>query len=250
MDQWKYFDITHREHVICNPTSVEKIDELIALLRLKPGAKVLDIATGKGEFIIRLAERYKIEGIGVEISPYHVSDAKKMIKERVPDARLTFLEMDGADFKPEKPESFDVVSCLGASWIYGGHKGTLKALKEMAAPGSRVVVGEPYWLQEPAAEYLEAIGLERGMIGTHYENGRAGQDLGLELVYTLASSPDDWDRYEGLQWYAATAWAGEHPEDPDVGEVLKRASGDRANYLRWGRDTIGWSIYMFKKDGV
>ena len=60
MDLWKYFDITHREHVICNPISVEKIDELIALLRLKPGAKVLDIATGKGEFLIRLAERYLI----------------------------------------------------------------------------------------------------------------------------------------------------------------------------------------------
>ena len=65
MDLWKYFDITHREHVLCNPTNVEKIDELITLLRMEPGAKVLEIATGKGEFIIRLAERYKIEGIGV-----------------------------------------------------------------------------------------------------------------------------------------------------------------------------------------
>ena len=63
MDLWKYFDITHREHVLCNPTNVEKIDELITLLRLEPGAKVLEIATGKGEFIIRLVERYEIEGI-------------------------------------------------------------------------------------------------------------------------------------------------------------------------------------------
>ena len=250
MDQWKYFDITHREHVICNPTSVEKIDELIALLRLNPDNKVVDIATGKGEFLIRLAERYKIEGTGVEISPFHVADAKKMIKERVPDAKLTFLEMDGADFKPEKPESFDMVSCLGASWIYGGHKGTLEAIKGMAAPGGWVVVGEPYWRQEPASEYLTAIAVEKSLFGLHQENAQAGQDLGLELVYTLASSPDDWDRYEGLQWYAATAWAYEHPDDPDVEEVLQRVKADRANYLWWGRETIGWSIYVFKKDGV
>ena len=46
MDIWKFFDITHREHVICNPTSVEKFTELITLLRLEPGAKVLEIATG------------------------------------------------------------------------------------------------------------------------------------------------------------------------------------------------------------
>ncbi len=91
MDQWKYFDITHREHVFCNPMSVEKFEELIALLRLEPGAQVLEIATGKGEFIIRLSERYEIEGTGIDISPYHVSDAQKKCKERVPDARFNVL---------------------------------------------------------------------------------------------------------------------------------------------------------------
>ena len=247
MDQWKFYDITHREHVFCNPMSVEKFEELIALLRLEPGARVLEIATGKGEFIIRMAEQYEIEGIGVDISPYHVSDAVKKCKERIPDAHLTFLEMDGAKYKPDKPESFDLVACIGASWIYGGHKATLKALKEMAAKGSWVVVGEPFWRQEPAEEYLEAIGEERGSLGTHYENALAGQELGLQLVYTLVSNPDDWDRYEGLQWYAAMEWANGHPDDPNVGELLKRVRENRANFLRWGRDTIGWSIYVFKK---
>ena len=249
MDRWKYSGVTHREHVLCNPMSVEKFEELIALLRLKPGAQVLEIAMGKGEFIIRLAERYKIGGIGIDLSPYCVSDAEEKYKERVPDAQLTFLEMDGADYEVEEPESFDLVACIGASWIYGSHEGTLKALNEMAALGSWVVVGEPYWRQEPVAEYLEAIGEERSTFGTHYENVEAGQKLGLELVYTLASNQDDWDRYEGLQWYAATEWASEHPDDPDVGEVLKRVGENRENYLRWGRETIGWSIYVFKKAG-
>jgi SAM-dependent methyltransferase len=250
MDQWKYFDITHREHIFCNPMSVEKFEELIALLRLEPGAHVLDIAMGKGEFIIRMAERYEIKGTGIDLSPYFVSDAEEKYKERVPDAHLTFLEMDGANYRPDKPESFDLVACIGASWIYGGHKETLKTLKAMAAPGSWVVVGEPYWRQEPAAAYLEAIGQERSSFGMHCENAEAGQTLGLELVYTMASNPDDWDRYEGLQWYAATEWADMHPDDPDAGEVLKRVGEDRENFLRWGRDTIGWSIYVFKKGGV
>jgi len=249
MDLWKYFDTTHREHVLCNPTNVEKIDELITLLRMKPGAKVLEIATGKGEFIIRLVERYEIEGIGVDISPYHITDAENKSKARIPDAHLTFLEMDGADYQPSQPESFDLVACIGASWIYGGHKETLKALKEMAAPGGWVVVGEPYWRQEPDPAYLEAIGEQRSSFGTHYENTAAGLDLGLELVYTLVSSQDDWDRYEGLQWYAATEWAEKHPHDPDAGELLQRVRANRASYLQWGRDTLGWSIYVFKKAG-
>ena len=77
MELWKFFDITHREHVFCNPMSVEKFEELIALLRLEPEDRVLEFATGKGEFITRLAEQYDIEGIGVDISPYCISDAQE-----------------------------------------------------------------------------------------------------------------------------------------------------------------------------
>jgi len=247
MDRWKYFDITHREHVLCNPLSVEKLEELIGLLRLAPGARVLDIATGKAEFLIRLAEAYDVAGVGVDLSPYCVSDAEEKRDRRTPDAQLTFLEMDGADYEPEEPESFDLAACIGASWVYGGHRGTLEALKGMAADGGWIVVGEPYWRQEPPAPYLEAIGEERDDYGTHHENAAVGQELGLELVYTLVSSEDDWDRYEGLQWYAAAEWAREHRDDPDVEELLERVRGNRESYLRWGRETLGWAIYTFKK---
>jgi len=247
MDRWKFFDIAHREHVFCNPMSVEKFEELIALLRLEPNDRVLEIASGKAEFIIRLAEQYHIDGIGVDLSPYFVSDANTKQQQRMPNARLRFVEMDGADYEPKPRESFNLVACIGASWIYGGHRGTLKALKEMAAPGGWVIVGEPYWRREPTAEYLEVIGENRSAYGTHYENMKVGQELGLTLVYTLVSNQDDWDRYEGLQWYAADKWARENPDDPDVEAVLQSIGENRENYLRWGRETFGWAIYLFKK---
>lgn len=247
MDLWKFFDITHRRHVIWNPISVEKLEELIGLLQLRPGDRVLDIATGKGEFVIQLAEHYEIEGIGVDFSPYCVSGAKEKQQQRIPNAKLSFIEMNGADYQPEEQESFDLVACIGASWIYGGYSETLKALKDMAAPESWVVVGEPYWRQEPTAEHLQAIGEKRSSYGTHYENGKVGQEFGLKLVYTLVSNQDDWDRYEGLQWYATEQWAREHPDDPDLEEVLKRVQENKENYLKWGRETFGWGIYVFQK---
>ncbi|MBN2432420.1 MAG: class I SAM-dependent methyltransferase [Acidobacteria bacterium] len=247
MNLWKYYAITHRDHVVCNPMSTAKLDELMERLRLPSGARVLEIASGKGEFLIRLAERYDIVGIGVDQSPYCVADARARLRSRVPKARLTFVEMDGAAYRPDEPADFHLAACIGAGWIFGGHQGTLRALERLAAPGGWVVAGEPYWRQEPAAEYLAAIGEARTAFGTHHENATAGRDLGLELAYTLVSSPDDWDRYEGRQWYAAEAWAREQPDDPDVAEVLQRVRAEKAAYLQWGRETLGWAIYLFRK---
>lgn len=154
--------------------------------------------------------------------------------------------MDGGDFQPEAPHSFDLASCIGASWIFKGHAHTLEALIAMVRPGGWVVVGEPYWREEPSGEYLEASGCTREDFGSHWANAEAGEQQGLELVHTLVSSQDDWDRYEGLQWFATAEYARTHPDDPDVAEVVKRVETARAAYLRWGRDTLGWAIYLFR----
>ena len=158
--------------------------------------------------------------------------------------------MDGADFKPDEPGGFDLVSCIGASWIFGGHAPTLDALLRMVRPGGWVIVGEPYWRQEPSGEYLEAIGCRREDFGSHFANADAGEERGLELVHTIVSSRDDWDRYEGLQWFATSEFARAHPDDPDLAEIVGRVSKSKAAYLRWGRDALGWSIYVFRMRSV
>ncbi|MBN2566309.1 MAG: class I SAM-dependent methyltransferase [Candidatus Eisenbacteria bacterium] len=246
MDTWKFYDITHREHVICNPTSEEKLGRLVELVRLPADARVVDIACGKGEFLFRLAEAYGARGVGVDASPFCVADAERRLRARVPQADITFTEMDGADFKPDAPHSLALASCIGASWVFGGHAGTLGALAGMIEPGGWVIAGEPYWLQEPAEEYLRVCGFPKEAFGSHAENVEAGERLGLDLVHTLVSSKDDWDRYEGLQWYAASEYARSHPDDPDLQELSERVAKDKSAYLRWGRDTVGWSIYLFR----
>lgn len=246
MDAWKFFDITHREHVICNPTSEDKLGLLVDLLRLPADAQVVDIACGKGEFLIRLAEAYGIRGTGIDLSPFFVTAAAERIETRVSGSGISFVRMDGADFEPREPHSMDLASCIGASWVFGGHAETLEALTRMVRPGGWVVVGEPYWRQEPPREYLEACECAREDFGSHSSNAEAGERLGLELVNTIVSSKDDWDRYEGLQWYATDQYARVYPDDPDLAEVVERVRTERRAYLRWGRDTLGWAIYMFR----
>jgi len=246
MDTWKFYDITHREHVVCNPTSDDKLARLVGLLRLPAKARVVDIACGKGEFLIRLAEAYRIRGIGIDISPFCIADAQKQLQVRVPGAEVVFRQMNGSDFRPDEPRSLALASCIGASWVFGGHAATLDALSGMVVPGGWVIVGEPYWLHEPSEEYLAASGLASDSFGTHFGNVEAGELVGLELVHTLVSNGDDWDRYEGLQWYATAEYASCHSDDPDLPEILERVAKAKAVYLRWGRDTLGWAIYVFR----
>lgn len=246
MDTWKYYDIIHREHVVCNPTNIDKLARLVGLLRLPPEARVVDIACGKGEFLIRLAETYAIRGTGVDISPFCIADAQKQLQMRAQKAKVVFSQMDGSDFKPEEPRILTLASCIGASWVFGGHAETLDALSDMVAPGGWVIVGEPYWLQQPSEEYLAASGVSRNAFGTHSGNAEAGELRGLELVHTFVSNKDDWDQYEGLQWYAAADYARRHPDDPDLPELLERVARGKAMYLRWGRDTLGWAMYVFR----
>jgi cyclopropane fatty-acyl-phospholipid synthase-like methyltransferase len=247
MDMWKFYNITHRDHVVCNPTSEEKLARLVDLLRLPIDAHVVDIACGKGEFLIRLAEAYGIRGVGIDISPFYIADAERRLKARSPSAGIVFRKMNGADFRPDKLHSLDLASCIGASWIFGGHTGTLDALIHMVKPGGWVIVGEPFWLQEPSEAYLDASGDAREAFGSHFSNAQAGEERGLDLVHTIVSSKDDWDKYEGLQWYATVEYARTRPDDPDLPEVIERVDKAREVYLRWGRDTLGWAIYLFRQ---
>jgi SAM-dependent methyltransferase len=247
MDFWKYYDVTHKEHLVCNPMSVEKLNELINLLALKSGSKVLEIATGKGEFLIRLIEKYNVSAIGVDLSPYHLGEAKRKAKERVPNADLTLIEMDGADYQSDMLESFDLACCLGASWIYKGHEGTLKYLMSQTKSKGFLVVGEPFWISKPPKEYFELSEVKYEMFSTHLGNVQIGEKLGLKLLYTLVSTHDEWDRYLGLQWYAMDKYARAQSDDPDLPELLAKLNREKNLYLKWERDTIGWAIYVFRK---
>ncbi|MBN2335608.1 class I SAM-dependent methyltransferase [Candidatus Bathyarchaeota archaeon] len=244
MDFWKLMDILHKYQEIMNPLTEEKLDKLVDLLRLEPGSSVLDIACGKGTLLVKLVEKYGIKGVGIDKSPYCIDDCNQNKSTRVPDADLTFHLMDGADYKPEI--KYDLSCCLGGSWVFKDHRGTLEALSGMTKPGGLILVGEPHWLKEPAKEYLEAEEMTRDSYRLHAENVMIGERLGLRCLYTLDSDHDGWDHYETLHWWATEDYIRDNPGDPDVPEIREANEKFKQIYLRWGRDTMGWCIYLFR----
>jgi SAM-dependent methyltransferase len=247
MDLWKYFAVGHEHHVYCNPLSEAKVDELIELLALPIEARVLDIACGKAEFLVRAATRWKCSAVGVDISPYCVADARAKVEAAGLGPAIEVLETSGADYDG-RPSSFDAAVCLGASWIWGGLAGTLRALSSWAKPGGLVMVGEPFWRCAPSSEHLESARLTASSFSTHLENAETGLGLGLSLLHAIVSSEDDWDWYEGTQWYAAERHARQNPKDPDLPALLARIREGRDRYLKWGRNEIGWAVYLFRND--
>ena len=110
-----------------------------------------------------------------------------------------------------------------------------------------MMVGEPFWRKPPPQVYLKREKLSRNLFSSHRGNVRVGEKLGLEPIYTVVSTESDWDKYEGLHWYAAREYANSHPEDPDVKDLLARNARARESYLNYERDILGWAVYLFQK---
>ncbi len=245
MDNWKYYGVTHRWHLVCNPTSDRKLDELVELLDLQPLQRVLDVACGKAELLCRIAEKWGASCVGVDISPYEVAAAHEKIKARRLGESVDVLEGDGAKY--EAPDhSFALAMCIGATWVWGGYRGTIDALVKQTAPGGLLAIGEPFKMREPSAEHAAADPDFVVSLVTHAENVALAVAAGMTPLYAIVSSQDDWDRYDGLQLRAAENWVRENPDDPDVDELLGLVHKGRDEYLKYGRDTVGWAIYLMR----
>jgi SAM-dependent methyltransferase len=250
LDGWKYHDITSRYLDLLNPCNPAKLDSLFELIDLPEGARVLDIGSGKGEALLRLAQRRKICGVGVDLSPYFTETAKSRAAALGPRGRsLSFLSMDARLY--DGPGDFDLVLCLGASWIFGGMRGTAESMSRWTRPGGYVLIGEPHVVRPPSCEYLHALAelnADAEAELTLAENIAAAESCGLLTLFNLVSAQEDYDAYEWQRMRAAEIYALEHSEDPDVADLLRRARTHRDLYLRYARELTGWALYLFKKN--
>jgi SAM-dependent methyltransferase len=233
-----WYAVAERDHAIQNPTSEEKISLLGEHLRLSSESHLLDLACGKAGPAVRLAREFGCRITAVERAPEFASVAR----ERVADAgladRVEVVEQDAATF-PIEGERYDVAMCLGASFIWDGLAGTLAALRPGVRPRGHVVVGEPYWRVSPIPDDTEYVGYV-SLADTAARFGAAE----LEVTRVIASSEDDWDRYESLHWRAVGEWLDEHPDDPDAAEFRARNDDSRDDYLRRQRTLLGWAIFV------
>ena len=242
----RYFIVAERDHELQNPISADKLRLLGERIRLGPETRVLDIASGRGGPATLLAGEFGCEIEGIELRPEFHAVAVERAAAAGLGERVSFRVADAS--KEELPaDAYDVALCLGASFVWGNLAGTLDALEPTVRPGGHVVVGEPFWRRLPLPDDYEG----REWPFTTLEGTVEIMETGaLRVVSVIASSDDDWDRYETLHWRAFEEWLADNAGDPEAPEIRERYERAKRNYVRYQREYLGWAIFVgWKRPG-
>jgi len=227
--------VVEARHELMNPTSPEKIRLLGERLGLGPESHVVDIASGMCGPAMILAGTFGCRLTCVERAPEFVAAARDRVAAAGLSDRIEIVESDAESFELGR---YDAALCIGASFAYGGLVPTLERLRG-AAP--LLAVGEPYWRVWPlppdpfAGEHQRT---DEGEFLPLLESVERFESTGVRVVSLIASSQDDWDRYETLKWHAA------NPDHPQADEFRARGTAERARYLAWERDAMNWAIFV------
>jgi hypothetical protein len=240
MTTW-WHAVVEARHELMNPTSPEKIRLLGERLALGPESHVLDIASGMCGPAMILAGTFGCRLTCVERAPEFVAAARKRVTAAGLADRIEIVESDAESFELGR---YDAALCIGATFAYGGLVPTLERLRP-AAP--LLAVGEPFWRVWPLPPDPFAGEHERTDESEWLpllETVERFESTGVRVVSLIASSQDDWDRYESLHWQTLDAWLEANPGNPQAEEFRELGVARRARYLGWERDAMSWAIFV------
>lgn len=253
---FRFFEIAERYHAIQNPITIDKLDAISAACWLKPGMRVLDLGCGRGELLTRWAEQYGIEGVGIDISDEFLAEANRRAAERDVADSVTFLQGDAGKVLEDHPDyagGFDVVTCIGATWVGGGTPGTLAIMRQLLRDPENglLLVGDVYWAQMPSGADADAIYDHMGEDSRTWPHGLPAvldlfQAAGYDLVQMVLANRDSWDAYYAGWWRSVHDWLRTHPDDPEFDALHEWIDGSQRGYLCYEREHCGWGIFALQ----
>ena len=227
--------IAHGDLRFYNPLSESSVGALLDLVRLSDEDRVLDVGCGRGELLIRIAERTGAGGLGVDASEEQIAIAREEAEARAPGGHLAFESRD-ARAMVAPAGGFALAACIGSTHALGGLAPTIDRLTELVRPGGYLVIGEGYWHKEPSREVLRLLGATAGELTPLPGLLAAGDPHGLSLVHLAIASDQDWRRYEWTYIFNLDRYLHEHPHEEGLGELRSRLERVRSRRLLAARD--------------
>ena len=236
-DRFEVFEALHHGMRICNPMTSSDLDEVLDAVAPADDDEVLDIACGHGELLVRAAQRTRIRGVGIDLSPWVIVRADGRANSVSLRGTLEWRLADAHDL--DSDELFDIVACLGASWIWHGFKGTAAAMVKRTRPGGRIVVGD---LRLRTGADAAVVAETYGKVST--ANAQLGvlRDLGAEVIHRLDAGDPGWGAYQERVLASVTEWALLHPGE-NADRYLREQRQWREDYLTdW--QFLNWSVWI------
>jgi hypothetical protein len=186
----------------------------------------------------------------VDISRLFLAEAQARAAELGVADQITLVEADAGQYLAEAkrfdPPSYDLVSCIGATWIGNGLLGTLNLMRRAVKEESLILVGEPYWIDPPPDAALAAMNSTRDEYTSLGGMLDRFKGVGLELVEMVLADHDSWDRYSVAQWWTFDTWMRANPDHPQLPEYLAIHEQWRRAYLEYGRRYLGWGVFVLR----
>jgi ubiquinone/menaquinone biosynthesis C-methylase UbiE len=242
----RFHEIAESRHRILNPLTENKLRQLGDICRITPRTRHLDLACGKGEMLTLWSAQYGSQGVGVDISKVFLEAAQARAHELEVADRVRFVEADAASYTDE-PQSYDIVSCIGATWIGDGLTGTLDIMRRPLRRDGIALVGECYWGTPPPPEACTSLSVTEDTFTSLAGTAERFEAAGFELLEMILASPDDWDRYVATQWWTLSDWLRDNPSDPEAAEISAFLSRSRTSHLEYGRQYLGWGTFVVRQ---
>ena len=127
-------------------------ERMLDLAQLRPGTRVLDVATGRGEPAIRAALRVAPEGVvvGTDVSAEMLAFARARA-DQAAVSNLSLVATGGEDLAGLSDQPFDAALCRWGLMYFDRPVDALKAVRSHLLPGGRLV--SALWVEPESASW-------------------------------------------------------------------------------------------------
>jgi trans-aconitate 2-methyltransferase len=185
-----------------NPTQYERFKsersrpffDLLALVRARPGMRVVDLGCGTGELTGELHARLQArETLGVDSSAAMLAKGGEVAAKATPETELRFEQGRIEDWEPKAPVDL-VFSNAALHWVEG-HESLFARLKRALAPGGQLAVqmpaNEDHASHVVAAEVAAESPFREALAGFTRKSPLLAPEAYASLLYRLGFKEQD-----------------------------------------------------------